>query len=404
MSIARHLNKVRVVAIALLLSVQFTGLQAVYAKNKSVASLSDIFIFERDSSGVLVKVKVNRDNLKIETLIEEVKKDLTSLEKSTNKDARSYLDLVDTSDWTQKDVESAEAVLNKLKNNKTSRHFSDAKFKKVTLKFQKKIFDRFNSNLLAAPSNPKYFYETEIIEQLTKLGLDIINSTVLPSGIHDLAFYILKKAIDLDSQRRAFYQHALLYALENAGGEGLGLSELESTYVLSSIYESRIKWYEVWKTRNARRHWGEFGLEQFAKSVDKANERWSEHAALYTGVGSAFNYAFIPVNYKGKSVVINTNNGASLLSGRPSVAMNNSEVDKLFVERVVLTLLEFAVEITPLPGIGQSALQKFLRSQYFSQVKTEGALWAHYLESNHSDLSGVVIRQTVNPFIAKDFR
>lgn len=300
-----------------------------------------------------------------------------------------------------KNVDTVVDSLKKLAVLNVESIFSNEIFNDVVEKYQGKMTDAIlmlDPTLIANVNDSTYFYKRNVTYKVVSWALDFAKKRLSSIPMLNTASYVVVQVERLITERRQFHQNMLLHYLENFKEEELGLTHDEVNLIWSSIYESRIEWFDFWDSKAAQANWEKFGVNNFYFNYRNATASLNTAKPLYTEISDRMNYGFQKVTYNNEKVVINLFDKESMLQNRPAVAYNYDRPTQIVRKRVVLTLAELGLSFIPMNSTLKTNIESFIKSFYQKQKITEGGLYG-YFESN-GDTKGLslVKAQYLNPF------
>ncbi len=280
--------------------------------------------------------------------------------------------------------------------------FNSPRFKAVLAKFEKKlqnIMMNLRFDLLSKLDDPTFFYKRNVAYKVVKWALGFAASRLSSIPILNMASYIIVEAEKAIREARVYHQNMLLYYLNSFPAEELGLTKEEADHAFSSIYESRISWFNIWDSRSAQKYWDRFGTDRFYTSFRAANNKLRKAKKLYTYVGNRLNYAFQDVTYKDSEVVVNLFDNESMFQGMPAVTHYYKSPLRVAIKRQLLQIVQVGISFVPVPSFIKKIVNSYVDSTYVSQSLTEGALTAYFESIKNKEMQNKILRQSVNPFV-----
>jgi hypothetical protein len=190
----------------------------------------------------------------------------------------------------------------------------------------------------------------------------------------------------------------LLHYLENFNEEELGLTHNEVNLIWSSIYESRIEWYNYWESKSAKANWDKYGINNFYANYRFANQNLHKSENLYSEINQRLNFAFQEVVLNNDKVIVNLFDNEGMFKKYPAIAMNLSKPSQVPRMRVMLSIAELGLSFVPISVTIKDAAANFMKSFYSKQKITEGALFGYYeSEGNQVGMKNIA-KQYMNPF------
>lgn len=246
----------------------------------------------------------------------------------------------------------------------------------------------------------EFFYRRALVNGLLEQGEGLLQDS-LPQGIaNNVGFFVFNKVINWILERQQYYQNMILDNLENVE---LGFSPIEKQKILSSIYESRIKWYEVFRHRKAQEHWLDFGTESFLKQKQTADKNLNKYFASAESA-ERLDYGFATITNKGERNIMHLLVPIGYLIDQPALAYNYENPKKVLIFRVTVEAARFGlVFVPPAASIPASLLSDYLSSLYVPQKRAEGALVGATWRTCDELLMNDLVRQSLNPILIRDF-
>ncbi len=260
------------------------------------------------------------------------------------------------------------------------------------------VLIQLDPSMLAVTNDPTYFYKRNVTYQVVKWGLDFAKKRLSSIPMLNTASYIMVQVEKLITERRAFHQNMLLHYLENFSPEELGLTKEEVDLIWSSIYESRIVWFNFMESSAAKANWAKYGINNFYANFRLASTTLRDFAGTYSSLDARLNYGFQKVTLNGDSVAINLFDKEGMFVNRPAIAYNFSKPTLVARKRVLLSLAQLGLSFVPVSAAIKDNVTTFIKSFYEKQRITEGALFG-YLETNKETAhQAQFLKQYMNPF------
>jgi hypothetical protein len=384
------------------------------------ASANDLSHFQkrfsilRDQNGKLIAIRDRSIalNFKVRPYLEMVKNQMIEeqalLAEKGNYDAQ-IIDLL-REDMDESFTNSAErerqekivlASLKEVGKLDVDKIFQNPTMNEVVSLYENKMSDvllKLDPSLIAVTNDPTHFYKKNVTYQVVKWGLDFARKRLSQIPMLNTASYIMVQVEKLITERRMFHQNMLLHYLEIFKPEELGLTKEEVDLVWSSIYESRIAWFNFFESDAAKSNWKKYGINKFYASFRMASQVLRDNQTPYSSLDERMNFAFQKVTLNGESVAINLFDKEGMFFNKPAVAYNFNRPTVVARKRVVLSLAQLGLSFVPLSAYLKDTASNFIKSFYEKQRLTEGALYGYLEANNQKDDQVRLIKQYMNPF------
>ncbi|MBT3234528.1 MAG: hypothetical protein HN353_01105 [Bdellovibrionales bacterium] len=279
--------------------------------------------------------------------------------------------------------------------------FSAPSFKTLMTKVESRLSQamiNFDPNILANVQNPKFFYRRTVAYQITIWGINFIRKRLSSIPALNTASFVITEVERMLREKRVFRQNMLLHYLENYPAGDLGMTNKEVDLVLSSIYESRIAWFNFFESNAARANWNNYGVNRFFQGVRAANTTMRNSRDNYVETGKRINYAFMEATGDNGGMIINLFNTSNMFNSTPAVAYYYDRPGKVKRQRVLLQLAGLGLSFVPIPNFFKGGIESYFTSFYQEQQLTEGALFAHFKIAGNQEMGSAVASQHLNPF------
>lgn len=279
--------------------------------------------------------------------------------------------------------------------------FTHELFKNTVAKFEVKLNEAImllDPTLIANVNDSTYFYKKNVSYKAVTWALDLARKTMSNIPMLNTVSHVVVEVEKLITERRQFHQNMLLHYLENFKEEELGLTHDEVNLIWSSIYESRIQWYEFWESNTAKANWAKYGANNFYLKFRVATTNLKDAQNLYSEVSERVDYAFQKVTFNNEKVIVNIVDNENLFQQRPAVAYNYDRPTQAKIKRVTLNLAQLGLSFIPMSSLIKDNVNTFIKSYYEKQKITEGALYGYF--ESHGDAVGtqLIKDQYLNPF------
>lgn len=279
--------------------------------------------------------------------------------------------------------------------------FQHPGFVEVMQEFELKLFDALqslNPRIIADLENSSFFYTKTATYQAVKFALDFAKRRLSSIPVLNTASYVLVEIEKMIRERRTFHQNMLLHYVEIYSPEQLGLTKEEVDHIFSSIYESRIAWFNIWESRAAKENWSLYGVNKFYADFRLASNRLRNFRNGYSSLGQRLNFAFQEANVEGERVILNLFQNEAMFKNVPAIAYNYDRPNLIKRKRIALMVSDLGISFLTLPQFMKDIASTYLKSHYEQQRLTEGALFGHFESLNDLEMLREVQSQYLNPF------
>jgi hypothetical protein len=204
-------------------------------------------------------------------------------------------------------------------------------------------------------------------------------------------------------EQRHFAHNMLLHYFETVKETKLGMSKTEVDRAISSIYEYRIEATDIFGSNRAAADWNNYGINTFYSSVRVGNATingWKDpFSTLSFSEIKKLNYAFASVTNEGARKIYHLSHNAHMFSMKPSLAYDYSKPKRVKQLRSLLNIGGVALGFLKLPAFIKVNADRFIKSIYVKQVRTEGALVGYFESTGDTAMMKSVFAQRSNLYI-----
>lgn len=279
--------------------------------------------------------------------------------------------------------------------------FEHPGFIEVMREFEFKLFEALqslNPRIIADLENSSFFYTKTASYQAVKFALDFAKRRLSSIPVLNTASYVLVEIEKMIRERRTFHQNMLLHYVEMYSPEELGLTKVESDHVFSSIYESRIAWFNIWESRSAKENWSKYGTNKFYADFRLATNRLRNFRTGYSSLGERLNFGFQEATVGGERVILNLFQNEAMFKNVPAIAYNYDRPKLVQRKRIALMVADLGISFVTIPQFMKDIASTYLKSHYEQQRLTEGALFGHFESIHDEGMQREVQSQYLNPF------
>ncbi|MEK6555556.1 MAG: hypothetical protein AABZ31_09975 [Bdellovibrionota bacterium] len=292
--------------------------------------------------------------------------EMEGFSKLSKKEQKAYIDSIDS--LQQK------TIMNSLDDEKVK-----VELDKVVAQLTSKGFFK----LLADPGHPKAFDEELIIVEGVEKLMDVAKEVLGSSPLFSVLEFLVSEYFDALTAQREFYQNALLTYM-NSNDE---FTAEEQAQMKSSIFYSRLGLTKFSSRKKAIKEWATFGLKQEKEFNKKCSVTDT----------TSFHYCF---KFDKTAIVnvVNKNNSLAK-SSSTSTTFDYKKPGYTGQTRWFIMAARLGLKLLPVPGLVKSPVNKWLKSFYVQQRRTEGLLYSAATLKNESELAGWILENTANPLI-----
>ncbi len=278
--------------------------------------------------------------------------------------------------------------------------FENGEFKELLSTFEKKLSESLeilDLRIVAHVGDSSFFYKKAVGYKVVDWALNQARKKFSSIPVLNTISYVIVQTHELVSENRMFRQNMLLHYVENMTEEELSISHDEANRILSSIYESRIEWFNYFESKKAQGNWEKYGVNTFYSMIRMSNTRWRGRRDLGE-MGTRINFAFQESEMEQGKVIYNLFHTDHQYSKKPALAYDFSRPNFVMRKRMVVKLAELGVSFLALPSWIKGRADEFLKSIYKEQELSEGALFAYFESQDDEEGMMMVKRQFFNPF------
>ncbi len=317
-----------------------------------------------------------------------------------NKSLSQFLDIEqDMSTWPAEHQKIAKESLKYLTENDLKPIIESAPFQEaLDHLLTSSQSEEYDFRVLAVPHDPTFFGSNELVMKILMQSLSIIRLGMGNSMGVDVAIFLIKTTFDLIMERRVYFQNYFLYNLDKYGAETFNISFEEAKKIQSSIFESRISWWNYWEKKYAKFDWDNYGQDRFVDQLIVADNGISSGLPENSSWGERLGFAFSTVQTGNSTKVLNLIDSRHVFSKKVSLAYDYTSPYKIRMTRLFYFLLQTAVRFAPVPAVS-TVFDFFMDSMYVPQRQTEGALYGYFSDQGLEKEKDMVSWQSINPFV-----
>ena len=389
-----------------------------FGQNMDLKGFNARFKFVRDNQGKLetIKLKTITPKFSVEPLIAQIKADLlreqasfhafSSYEKEQQ--INDFLYELGFDPYTKSTQGSDEAAA--LRDALLSVGSADinnifrevqAKNKAFWQEFEKKMHDAWNfadPAVMCHLGDARFFYKRQATYTVVNWALEQAKKRFSTIPALNIATYVINKVHEMMQEQRAFHHNMLLHYFETINEAELGMTKEEVDLAISSIYEYRIGFANIFESNRAAQNWNKYGINNFYAQVRSGLNRMSYWDKSAT---KKLNFAFAHVRDNAGDKIYHLHNNVHQFSAKPALAYDYSNPKKVKNQRALMNLGSLALGFIPMPGWLKGNVEGFINSFYVEQVRIEGALVGFFESQNDSAMVNQIYNQRANYYISR---
>ena len=392
-----------------------------FAQERSIAGFNDRFNLVKNAEGKVVVVKLKRATrfFTIKPFIQQIKNDLIGEQAKVSKMSETEIDdlLIEmgANPYALAAEEGSEEAANlKASILNVANVDVEAAFKELNAQadFWAEFQARLNEALLfldptvvANLEDPRFFYKKAVTHKVVVWALEQAQKRFSNLPILNIASFVIVRVHDMMLEQRHFAHNMLLHYVETVKENKLGMTKEEVDRMVSSIYEYRIAPTDIFGSNRANADWLNYGMNNFytvVRSTNSTMESWQGplSSMAFKDV-KKLNFAFAKVNHEGTQKIYHLMHKAHMFSGKPSLAYDFAKPTKVKRMRALLNIGGVALGFLKLPAIIKTNADKFIKSMYVGQVRTEGALVGHFESTGETAMMKSIYSQRSNLYIVE---
>lgn len=380
----------------------FMALSLIIPHHLHAADGKDFFNFitiER-SEGKIGRVTLKKKNQRFTTdeLIDGFLRKIKS-----SQDRIGFLEgSLDVYDWPEEYRKKTEEALELLKQNDLKPILEHPELKKaLDVVFQQANSETLSFRVLAVPDDSQYFDNRERILKILRQASDLVRLAFGNSYGAAIALYLVQVSFDMILERRNYFQNYLLFHMEKYGPEKFGISPLEAAKIKSSIFESRIRWWEFWERNESDLNWEGYGHNKHLDDLIAAKKRKRACVNELDEWGGPMGFAFYDGRIGESRRIVNLVTPRHLFSNKLSHTFDFSHPKKVVGLRSLYFLLQLGVRLAPAPA-ASTIFDFFMDSLYVPHRQVEGVLFGYFRDEGSYGQAKQIAFQSINPFVVAE--
>jgi hypothetical protein len=369
-----------------------------------------------DGKVLAIRLKVF-SHFSLRPFVEQVKNDLLSEQRRwNNKSAQEMEARIDAElvamgldPYAKDGEENAGAIkdsLMNIPNIKVEESFAELRRTGLLAEFEARLQEaliQFDLSAVAHLEDSRFFYRRAVTHAVVSWGLEQAKRRLGSVPLLNLASFVMVKVHDLLLEQKTFHHNMMLHYFQNVPESALGMTKEEVDRAVSSIFEYRIQATGLQESNRAAREWDRYGWNSFYATLRMGNTR--QRGLESDGTLRAterLNYAFATFDEGGVKRVYNLLQNKHMFSGKPALAYDFAQPDKVRRERALMNLAQVGLGFLPVvPGWIKGMVDSFIDSMYVEQRRLEGALVPMFEARGDASLVQAVYRQSINPYLIR---
>ncbi len=391
-----------------------------FAQENSVDGFNSRFNLVRNAEGKVTVIKLKRATrfFTIKPFIEQIKNDLLGQQAGLKNISEAQLDdmLIDlgmnpyalnVEGGSQEAQNFKDSVLN-VANIDVEAAFSELDQKDFWAEFQARLNEAMlflDPSVVANLDDSRFFYRKAVTHKVVVWALEQAEKRFTNVPVLNIATFVIVRVHDMMLEQRHFAHNMLLHYFETVKETSLGMTKAEVDHAISSIYEYRIEATDIFGSNRANADWDNFGINTFYSSVRVGNATingWKDpFSTLSFSEIKKLNFAFASVTNEGARKIYHLSHNANMFSMKPALAYDYSKPKKVKQLRSLLNIGGVALGFLKLPAFIKVNADRFIKSIYVQQVRTEGALVGYFESTGDTAMMKSVYAQRSNLYIVE---
>lgn len=392
-----------------------------FAQEASVNGFNNRFTLVKNAEGRVVAVKLKRATrfFTIKPFIQQIKNDLLGEQAALNKLSETELDdlLIDmgvnpyalAAEEGSEEAQNLKASILNVGNIDVDAAFAEINAQSdFWAEFQSRLNEAalfLDPTVVANLEDSRFFYKKAVTHKVVVWALEQAQKRFSNIPVLNIASFVIVRVHDMMLEQRHFSHNMLLHYVDTVKEDRLGMSKEEVDRMVSSIYEYRIGATDILSSNRANADWLNYGMNNFYTIVRGGNatiEMWkSPLSTMSFSEVKKLNFAFGQVNHEGSKKIYHLLHKANSFTSKPSLAYDYANPTKVKRMRSLLNIGGAALGFLKLPNIIKSNADKFIKSIYVQQVRTEGALIGHFESTGETALMKSIFNQRSNLYIVE---
>lgn len=411
------MSRLTIIMLALMLSL------SAFAQDASLAGFTGRFSFVKSEEGKIIAIKTKKaiTRFTLMPFIEQIKNDLKAEQRSFNKmnDAEKEAEIdqmlydlgldpyAKHGEGAEEAQRMKESLLN-IKNIDVEATFAKLKDTKFWKEFESKLQEAFlfiDPTVVANLEDARFFYKRAVTYQVVVWALEQAKKHFGEIPVLNIASFVIVRVHDMMLEQRHFHHNMLLHYFETHNEAKLGMTKEEVDRAVSSVYEYRIGYTDIFSSNRAARDWLNFGFNQFYGMVRAGNTKIRNWQGPLSGRSfkniKKLNFGFAEVTEGEAQKIYHLHLNAHQFSSKPALAYDYSNPNRIKRNRSLMNLAGVALGFIPVPGWIKDNVHNFLHSMYVQQVRMEGGLIGYFESAGNPVMMRNVYAQRANFYIVE---
>ena len=389
-----------------------------FAQENSVDGFNSRFNLVKNAEGKVTVIKLKKATrfFTIKPFIEQIKNDLLGQQAGLKNISEAELDdmlielgmnpyALNVEGGSQEAQNFKDSVLN-VANIDVEAAFSELDQKDFWAEFQARLNEAMlflDPSVVANLDDSRFFYRKAVTHKVVVWALEQAQKRFSNVPVLNIATFVIVRVHDMMLEQRHFAHNMLLHYFETVKETKLGMSKTEVDRAISSIYEYRIEATDIFGSNRAAADWNNYGINTFYSSVRVGNATingWKDpFSTLSFSEIKKLNFAFASVTNEGARKIYHLSHNAHMFSMKPSLAYDYSKPKRVKQLRSLLNIGGVALGFLKLPAFIKVNADRFIKSIYVKQVRTEGALVGYFESTGDTAMMKSVFAQRSNLYI-----
>jgi hypothetical protein len=391
-----------------------------FAQQNSVDGFNSRFNLVRDAEGKVAVIKLKRATrfFTIKPFIEQLKNDLLGQQAALKNMSEADLDdmmiemgmnpyALAFEDGAEEARNFKESILN-IANIDVEVAFAELDKGDFWAEFQRRLNEAalfLDPSVVANLNDSRFFYKKAVTHKVVVWALEQAKKHFANIPVLNIASFVIVRVHDMMLEQRHFAHNMLLHYFETVKEGELNMTKKEVDLAVSSIYEYRIEATDIFGSNRANADWANYGMNLFFNTVRTGNATvtgWTAPLSTrnFTDV-KKLNFAFASVTNEGARKIYHLHHKSHMFSGKPSLAYNYAKPKQVKQLRSLLNLGGVVMGFLKLPDFVKTNVDKFMKSIYVQQVRTEGALVGYFESTGDTAMMKSVYSQRSNLYIVE---
>ena len=266
----------------------------------------------------------------------------------------------------------------------------------VLVDFKEKLKEflvMLDPRVLAVENDSIFFLKTALLTDLLEKALDAAQKQFPASKELVLLQEVMRMLIDRVHFERSFGQNMLMIAMMENQHKDLNLSDSETKHLLSSIFSSRVNLMLPQVQKDFKANWETKGTQLYLAMAEEGKRRdqiYKTDAKSWDSFNSWYRHA----ERDQSSLIVDLMHTPRMFKKGAAVVYDYAKPNRIYGIRMLLRIAELGLSFADIPQTFKSYGQKYLRSYYFEQIRSEGALISSLEDQDQNDVAKIIWAQS----------